>query len=150
MLLALAENGGVIQLCVLSDYVAEPLPFPERDSAKMEVRKKYGDWEELDDSTRNLFIADWYAVDDVYPPRLATVSDFCDHVDHIVDLVGIEHVGFGSDFDGGAGLKDCYDVTELPNITLELLRRGYSRSDLEKFWSGNLLRVMKEVEANRS
>ncbi|MFC2098702.1 dipeptidase [Bacteroidota bacterium] len=146
MLLRLAENGGVIQLCVLDDYVAEPIPFPERDSAKMEVRKKYGDWNELDDSTRNLFEEEWHAVDDVYPPRLANVSQFCDHIDHIVELIGIDHVGFGSDFDGGAGLADCYDVTELPNITLELLRRGYSKSDLRKFWSGNLLRVMRDVE----
>ena len=63
-----------------------------------------------------------------------------------MDLVGINHVGFGSDYDGGAALEDCFDVTELPNITHELLKRGYSRSDLKKFWSGNLLRVMREVE----
>jgi membrane dipeptidase len=61
----------------------------------------------------------------------------------------MDHVGFGSDFDGGAGLSDCSDVSELPNVTLELLRRGYSRSDLEKFWSGNLLRIMREVQRKR-
>ena len=87
-----------------------------------------------------------HAVDDAFPPNLANVSQYCDHVDHVTELIGVEHVGFGSDFDGGAGLEDCYDVTELSNITLELLKRGYSRSDLQKFWSGNLLRVMKEVE----
>ncbi len=146
MLLKLAENGGVIQLCMVSFYTARAEPFPERDSAKQAVRDKYGDWNELDDSTRNLFSADWYAVDDAFPPRLANVSQFCDHVDHIVDLIGIDYVGFGSDFDGGAELADCYDVTELPNVTLELLKRGYSKSDLRKFWSGNLLRVMREVE----
>ena len=81
-----------------------------------------------------------------YPPNLASVSQFCDHFDHVVDLVGIDHVGFGSDYDGGAALVDCFDVTELPAITQALLRRGYSRSDLQKFWSGNLMRVMKEVE----
>ncbi len=146
MLMKLAENGGVIQLCLVNDYVALSEPFPERDSAKHAVREKYGDWNQLDDSTRNLFAAEWYAVDEVFPPRLASVKQFCDHVDHVVGLIGIEHVGFGSDFDGGAELADCYDVTELPNITLELLNRGYSRSDLQKFWSGNLLRVMREVE----
>jgi membrane dipeptidase len=146
MLLKLADNDGVIQLCVLSDYVAETEPFPERDSAKLAVREKYGDWNGLGDSTRNLFAAEWYAIDDIFPPRLANVSQFCDHVDHIVDLTGIDHVGFGSDFDGGAGLDGCYDVTELPNVTLELLRRGYSKSDLQKFWSGNLMRVMRDVE----
>jgi membrane dipeptidase len=147
MLLKLAGKGGVVQLCVLSDYVYDTGPFPERDSAKMEIRRRYGDWNELDDSTRNLFIRDWYAVDDIYPPRLANVDQFCDHVDHIVNLIGIDHIGFGSDFDGGAELADCYDVTELPNISLELLRRGYTKPELQKFWSGNFLRVMKQVEA---
>jgi membrane dipeptidase len=64
----------------------------------------------------------------------------------VVDLVGINHVGFGSDYDGGAALEDCFDVTELPNISYELLKRGYSRADLQKFWSGNLLRVMRKAE----
>ncbi len=146
MLLKLAENGGVIQLCLVSDYTAVTEPYPERDSARQAVREKYGDWNELNDSTRNLFYDDWYAVDERFPPNLATVSQFCDHVDHVVGLIGIEHVGFGSDFDGGAELADCYDVTQLPNITRELLMRGYSVRDLEKFWGGNLLRVMKAVE----
>lgn len=150
MLQKLAEKGGVIQLCLLSDYVAYTEPFPERDSARQVVRLKYGDWNELGDSIRNLYSKEWYAVDDVYPPRLANVSQFCDHFDHVVDLIGIEHVGFGSDFDGGAGLADCYDVAELPNVTNELLKRGYSKSDLQKFWSKNLLRVMKEVESSVS
>jgi len=146
MLLKLADNRGVVQLCVLSDYVAETEPVPERDSAKMKIRTKYGNWNELNDSVRSLYAKEWYAIDDIYPPNLASVKQFCDHVDHIVDLVGIDYVGFGSDFDGGAGLADCFDVTELPNISLELLKRGYSCEDLQKFWSGNLLRVMKEVE----
>lgn len=146
MLLKLAENGGVIQLCLVSNYTTEIEPFPERDSAKQALRNKYGDWTLLDDSTRNLYARARYVLDDEFPPRLASVAQFCDHVDHVVDLIGIEHVGFGSDFDGGAALADCYDVTELPNITRELLIRGYTRSDLQKFWSGNLLRVMKEVE----
>jgi membrane dipeptidase len=146
MLVKLAENGGVIQLCALSEYTAEPEPYPERDSARQAVRDKYGDWNMLDDSTRNLFFTEWTELDEKFPPRLATVAQFCDHVDHVVGLIGIDHVGFGSDFDGGAGLADCFDESQLPNITLELLWRGYSRSDLQKFWSGNLLRVMKEVE----
>ena len=147
MIVKLAEKGGVMQLCLVSTYTAETEPFPERDSARQAVRDKYGDWNELDDSTRNLFAEEWYTVDDVYPPRLASVSQFCDHLDHVVELVGIDFVGLGSDFDGGGGLADCYDVTGLPNITLELLERGYSRSDLQKFCSGNLLRVMKQVES---
>jgi membrane dipeptidase len=100
----------------------------------------------MDDSAKLALDQEYYEINRKYPPNLATVSQFCDHIDHVVDLVGIDHVGFGSDYDGGASLEDCFDVTELPNITRELLDRGYSRSDLQKFWSGNLLRVMTEVE----
>ncbi len=146
MLLKLAYNGGVIQLCLVSDYVAEMPAYPERDSARKVLWAKYDNWSELDDSAKLALEQEYYDINSKYPPDLATVSQFCDHFDHVVDLVGINHVGFGSDYDGGAALEDCFDVTELPNITYELLIRGYSRSDLQKFWSGNLLRVMREVE----
>ncbi len=146
MLLELAENDGVIQLCLVSDYVAEMPAYPERDSARRVLWAKYDNWSEMDDSAKLALDQEYYDMNRKYPPNLATVSQFCDHFDHVVDLVGIDHVGFGSDYDGGAALEDCFDVTELPNITHELLIRGYSRSDLQKFWSGNLLRVMKEVE----
>jgi membrane dipeptidase len=146
MLLKLADKGGVIQLCLVSDYVANMPAYPERDSARKVLRAKYGNWSEMDDSAKLARDQEYYDLNRKYPPNLATVSQFCDHFDHVVDLVGIDHVGFGSDYDGGAAMEDCFDVTELPNITRELLERGYSRSDLQKFWSGNLLRVMKEVE----
>ena len=146
MLLKLADNGGVIQLCLVSDYVAEMPAYPERDSARKALWAKYDNWSEMDDSAKLALEQEYYDLNRKYPPNLATVSQFCDHIDHVVDLVGIDHVGFGSDYDGGAALEDCFDVTELPNITHELLIRGYSRADLQKFWSGNLLRVMKEVE----
>jgi membrane dipeptidase len=146
MLLKLAENGGVIQLCLVSDYVAEMPAYPERDSAMELLWGKYDHWREMDDSARMALEQEYYDVNRKYPPNLASVSQFCDHFDHVVELVGIDHVGFGSDFDGGAALLDCFDVSELPNITHELLKRGHSRSDLQKFWSGNLLRVMKAVE----
>lgn len=146
MLVALAEKGGVIQLCLVNEYVANLEPNPGRDSARQALRMKYGEYGDLDDSTRALMSREWYAIDEIFPSELATVSQFVDHVDHVVELVGIDHVGFGSDFDGGAGIDGCYDVSELPNITAELLARGYSREDLDKFWGGNFLRVMREVE----
>jgi len=146
MIKALAEKGGVIQLCLVNSYITELPPNPKRDSARQALRLKYGDFDEPDDSIRSLMIGEWYALDDLYPRHLATVPQFVDHVDHVVDLVGIDHVGFGSDFDGGAGIDGCYDVKEIPGITAEMLSRGYNRHDLEKFWSGNLLRVMEQVE----
>ncbi|MCP4715515.1 MAG: membrane dipeptidase [Deltaproteobacteria bacterium] len=87
------------------------------------------------------------AADPKHPDRLATVADFVDHVDHIVDVAGIDHVGIGSDFDGGAGLKDCRDVSEIGNITLELVRRGYSEEQIRKIWGANLMRVFRQVQA---
>ncbi len=75
------------------------------------------------------------------------VKLFCDHVEHIRDIAGIEHVGFGSDFDGGGGLEGINSALEVKNITRELMRRGWSDRDLTLFWGGNLLRVWEEVEA---
>ncbi|MDR1054774.1 MAG: dipeptidase [Prevotellaceae bacterium] len=76
----------------------------------------------------------------------ATVADFVDHIDHVVSVAGIDYVGIGSDFDGGAGITGCKNVAEIKNITVELLRRGYSPKDIEKIWSSNFLRVMAEVQ----
>ena len=147
MLLKLKENGGVIQLCILSGYVKEPAPNPARDSARQAVRDKHGNYYDLDEAGREAFIVDWYAIDKDFPREMATVSDAVDHIDHIIELIGIDHVGIGTDFDGGGGLEDCYDVSQMGNITLELVRRGYSASEIKKIWGGNLTRVFKAVEA---
>jgi membrane dipeptidase len=77
----------------------------------------------------------------------ADVRDFVDHIDHIVKVAGIDHVGIASDFDGGGGIVGWNDASETPNVTIELVRRGYSEAQIGKIWSGNLLRVWREVEA---
>ena len=146
MLEALRDNGGVIQMCLLSDYVTSPEPFPERDSAKAAVEAKHGNYYDLDPTGREAFIIDWYAVDINFPARLATVSDVVDHIDHIVEVAGIDYVGIGSDFDGGGAIDGCYDVSEMNNITIELFKRGYSRKEIAKIWGGNLTRVLAQVE----
>jgi membrane dipeptidase len=147
MLLKLKENGGVIQMCILSAYVKSPSPNPQRDSARAAVREKHGDYNRLDEAAREAFLEDWYAIDRDFPREMATVSDAVDHIDHIVELIGIDYVGIGTDFDGGGGLADCFDVSQMGNITLELVRRGYSAADIKKIWGGNLTRVFREVEA---
>lgn len=76
----------------------------------------------------------------------AGVKDVADHIDYAVKLVGIDHVGIGTDFDGGGGVKDCDDASQLKNITVELLKRGYTEEELAKIWSLNFLRVMREVQ----
>lgn len=79
----------------------------------------------------------------------ATVSDLADHVAHVVDLAGVEHVGLGSGFDGSgdAMLEGLRDVSGYPALIAELIRRGYSDADLEKILGGNFLRVWRDVEA---
>jgi membrane dipeptidase len=65
----------------------------------------------------------------------------------VVQVIGIDHVGIGTDFDGGGGVDGCRNAAEVKNITIELLRRGYSGKEIEKIWSGNIMRVLRQVEA---
>ncbi len=146
MLLKLKDNGGVIQMCILSAYVKETERNPQRDSARTVVKQKHGNYYELDEAGKSAFLEDWFQVDVDFPANLATVSDVVDHIDHIVEVAGIDHVGIGTDFDGGGGVADCYDVSEMGNITLELVRRGYTKAEVNKIWGGNLMRVLKGVE----
>jgi membrane dipeptidase len=146
MLLKLKENGGVIQMCILSAYVKTPPKNPQRENDYAELEKKYGKWNEITDKTvSDKYLAEWMAIEARYPGDLATVKDFVDHIDHVVNLIGIDYVGIGTDFDGGGGLRDCRDASELPNITAELLRRGYSKDDLRKIWGENFIRVFSQV-----
>ncbi len=144
MIKKLAENEGVIQMCILSDYVKKSPENKERDEAKQKVREKYNYFKNLTEEQMKEANADWYAIDEKFPPNLATVSDVVNHIDHIVKLVGINHIGIGTDFDGGGGVADCRDVSQIGNITEELVRRGYSERDIRKIWGENFLRVMKK------
>ena len=79
-----------------------------------------------------------------FPP--VNVSDFVDHIDYIKNKIGINHVGISSDFDGGGGIEGWQDASETLNVTLELVKRGYTEEEISKIWSGNLLRVLDEVQ----
>lgn len=146
MLIALAENEGVIQMCILSNYVKKPLPFPERDSARAALRAKYRGFKNLNEDEMNQARQEWYALEELYPQELATVSDVVDHIDHIVKVAGIRHVGIGTDFDGGGAVTGCENASEMGNITLELVRRGYSARQIKMIWGKNILRVMRKAE----
>lgn len=146
MLVELAKNGGVIQMCILSSYVEEPEADPQRDSARAALRAKYNNWEDLSDEEMHNARKDWQTMNAEYPRKMTDVSRVVDHIDHIVAIAGIDHVGIGTDFDGGGAVNGCYDVSEMDNITLELVKRGYTEEDIEKIWGKNLIRVMREVE----
>lgn len=147
MIKALAKNGGVIQLCLLSEYIKDADTTTVRYWKDQEMRKIYNDkFPTMDEAEKTEFRRQWNEIREKYPKKLATVSDLVDHVDHVVKLVGVDYVGIGSDFDGGGGLSGCNDVSQFPNITRELLRRGYSEEDIIKIWGGNFFRVFRDVE----
>jgi len=145
MLRAVAGNNGVVQMCILSDYVKKPVPNPERDSARQSLRKKYNNFQDLKDEQWDAASSEWHAIDKSFPQQLATVSDVADHIDYMVKIAGIDHVGIGTDFDGGGGVEGCKDVSQMGNITLELVKRGYCEKDIKKIWGGNLMRVMHDT-----
>ena len=143
---ALAKNGGVIQMCFLSDYVKKADPNPKRDSAMAVVNKKYNDFQGLSEEQTKVAYREYRETSKRFPNKLANVQDMVDHIDHIVKVIGINHVGIGTDFDGGGDLSDCRDVSQMGNVTLELVKRGYSESDIRKIWGGNFMRVFRQVQ----
>jgi membrane dipeptidase len=149
MLNALAGNGGVIQICVLSSFLKRPVPNPKREKAIKVFREKYGSWRRIEDEARrNKAREEYMKIFEKYPRERATVKDLVDHIDHVVKLIGVDHVGIGTDFDGGGGIEGCDDVSEMPNITEELVRRGYSEEHIRKIWGGNFMRVFSKVIEN--
>ncbi len=146
MLKLIAEKGGVIQLCILSEYIKKPKPYPERDNALKKLRVEYENYSKLSEEEKAKVREKWYAINRKYPRELATVAEAVDHIDHIVKVAGIDHIGIGTDFDGGGALADCYDSSELWRITYELVKRGYSEEDIRKIWGENFFRVFKAIE----
>lgn len=80
------------------------------------------------------------------PHAQLNIGTFCDHVEYIRNLVGVEYVGIGTDFDGGGGMNELEDASKMKMITVELMRRGWTDREIELFWGGNFLRVMRAVE----
>lgn len=147
-LLALRDDGGVVQIVAFNGYVKVDLP--EKGAALTALKKSYAI--DTDHPVDSLSATDRAA----YDARLATIEtawpaanvvDLVDHIDYAVRLIGIDHVGISSDFDGGGGILGWNDASQTLNVTTELVRRGYSESDISKLWSGNLLRVWRQTEA---
>lgn len=151
----LARNGGVVQTVAFNTYVKIPPPdSPERVKAISELRREFNVQPEgtssvqaLPEARRTEYMALFQELNEKFPPPpRATVSDFVDHIDHIVRLIGIDHVGISSDFDGGGGVTGWNNASETLNVTVELVKRGYTEEQITKLWGGNLLRVMEAVE----
>ena len=95
-------------------------------------------------------MAERHAIEAKYPLPRASMDDLMTHLLHAIRLVGVDHVGIGLDLDGGGGVTGMEDVAGIPEITKRLLAAGYSEQDLAKIWGGNVLRVMRIVEAKAS
>lgn len=165
-LMLMKENGGVVQTVAFSSYLNT-----EKHEAKAaymkgiykEVADSLGvEWFDrsqfgsLTDEQREAFMENYPKVTQIGKelaankpdaPEGVTVADFVDHIDYMVKLIGIDHVGISSDFDGGGGIEGWSDASETFNVTLELVKRGYTEEEIQKLWSGNLLRVLDEVQS---
>lgn len=144
----LAEKGGVVQVNSFpSDLVPRP-PNPERDKVLAPLYREFRlaaslSPEQVADLARRIREADAR-----YPLPPTRLDDFMAHLLHILDVVGPQHVGIGADWDGGGGVEDLRDVSDLLRISQRLLAAGYSEQDLAAIWGGNLLRVLAAAEAN--
>jgi membrane dipeptidase len=147
MLKQMAKNGGVVQLTMLSSYLRDTPPNIKRDSAIDSLRSNMKPIDKMSDEEKVALRAKYQEINENYPNPPATVKHVVDHIDHIIKIAGINHVGIGCDFDGGGGIEGVFDASEVMNITIELVRRGYTEEQIEKIWGGNLIRVFKDVQA---
>ncbi len=173
---ALAKNGGVIQLVAFSGYVkCDPVRDSLRTAATAALNREFGIvipsgrgggrggrggggrgrgnvvldsiLQTLPQARREEYVARQAAITAKYPPvGRATVSDFVDHIDYTKKLIGIDHIGISSDMDGGGGVDGWNSAAETFNVTLELVKRGYTEQEIGKIWSGNLLRVLEQCD----
>jgi len=150
-MMALAAKGGVIQIIAFDEYL-KPMPA-EKKAARGKLAMSLG-MTSLDGffnaspQVKQKFFAGIAELDKKWPR--ANVHDLVDHIDYAVKLIGVDHVGIASDFQGGGGIEGWSDASQTHNVTAELKRRGYSDEDIAKIWGGNVMRVMDEVAAGRA
>jgi len=165
-LMMLKQNGGVIQTVAFKSYVNTEKN--NANSAKstevlgaiaaeegFEIKSR-GEMRDMSPEEREAYYQRYTEIREKHADRIkeevnavappVDVADFVDHVDYLVKKIGIEHVGISSDFDGGGGVEGWSDASETFNVTLELVRRGYTEEQIGMMWSGNLLRVLDEVQ----
>lgn len=161
---ALAKNGGVIQVVAFRGYIkCDPKGDAARTKALADLRAEFGiapaagrgaanaavdsQLARLAEGRRRDYDKRLQAIMQRYPQQpVADVKDFVDHIDYAVKLMGIDHVGISSDFDGGGGIDGYNSALDAINVTKELVRRGYTEEQIAKIWSGNLLRVLEDVQ----
>ena len=164
-LLLLKENGGVVQTVAFAGYVNIEKNNAYRNAKKVVLEKiaeengfdilNWKERNELSKTDLNIYNNRLKEIKTQANPLIAeavkksppvNVSDFVDHIDYMVKLIGINHVGISSDFDGGGGISGWNDASETFNVTYELVKRGYTEKEIAKLWGLNLLRVLDDVQ----
>lgn len=167
VLMMVKESGGVVQAVAFKNYVNVKKATAHNEAAAAilnEVARQEGftilprsEQVALAPQAREAYNRQYAAIAEkakgriesevsiTYPP--VDVADFVDHIDYLVQKIGIDHVGISSDFDGGGGVHGWNDASETLNVTLELVRRGYTKKQIKKLWGENLLRVLDKVQA---
>ncbi|MGY6555377.1 MAG: dipeptidase [Wenzhouxiangella sp.] len=143
-LMAIRDNGGVAQMVAFRSYVAPLHPAVAEAQARLRERFLPRGWSEASSEDREQYVRELGELRRQFPD--VSLAQFVDHIDYAVDLIGIEHVGISSDFDGGGGVEGWDDATETINVTWELMRRGYSEEEIRALWGGNVLRVLRANE----
>lgn len=165
-LLRIKENGGVVQTVAFESYLNADKNAAHQEALSNLQQSIAADMgfeilgfqqrNALTELERNEYNSKMLELNALAAPRMEAevtsiappvgVDDFVDHIDYLVDLIGLEHVGISSDFDGGGGIEGWNDASETFNVTLELVRRGYTEAEISALWSGNLLRVLDDVQ----
>lgn len=160
------QSGGVVQTVAFASYVdtekhqaynaqAQKIYAQVAEEMDFEILR-WGQISQLSNKDQEAYFNRYAQMQENAAPQIEAlkkevppvdVSDFVDHIDYMVEKIGIEHVGISSDFDGGGGIEGWQDASETFSVTLELVKRGYSEKEIEMLWGENLLRVMDEVEA---
>jgi len=145
-----AEEGKKIKnrtISIKSDRLLDSYlkDYPQKDAAYDSLKTVYGEWGQIKSDEKRQQLRKAYAQIRKDYPSTASVVDVVDHIEYVIKAIGIDHVGIGTDFDGGGGVPGINDATEFSNITLELVKRGYTENDIRKIWGGNAMRVLKKV-----
>lgn len=141
---AIKANGGVAQMVAFRSYVAELDPGLAAGIAALRQQYLAKGWADTSEADRNAYNDAVQQLRTQHPD--VTLAQFVDHIDYSVKRIGIEHVGIASDFDGGGGVQGWDDASETLNVTWELMRRGYTKDQIQALWGGNVLRILRKAE----
>lgn len=146
LLKKLAAKGGVIHMNALGSFLKVLPQSKERMEAMAAFRAKWADADDLTGERYEQYLDERSAMNKQFPENRATFDDYMEQVLYAIKLVGVDHVGFGADWDGGGGMTGYDDVSMIPKVTERLLKEGYTEADLQKMWGGNVIRLLKAAE----